>query len=225
MALTSGRALNTLLSDILDLAKVEAGLLNLSDDIFDLRQAATEAAVLFESVASEKGLRFQFSFEGGPTAVVGDAPARAPGDRQPDQQRGQVHQRGRGGRGRPHTAGERQRARPQGHRARHRPGFRRGHQGPAVRPLRARRRLYHLPVRRRQPRPFHRRPAGRPDGRPNRLRLGPRTRLGVHLQRAAQAGRGAHPRPKAPTTGWRRCRRGCACCWPRTIPPIRRWWR
>ena len=73
MILTSGRALNTLLSDILDLAKVEAGALSLTEEPFDLKQAVTEAAVLFEGAARDKGLSFRLSFdEDLQSAVMGD---------------------------------------------------------------------------------------------------------------------------------------------------------
>ncbi len=55
---SSGRTLQVLLSDILDLARVESGRLELADDIFDLGRAVREAAHLYESSASEKGLQF-----------------------------------------------------------------------------------------------------------------------------------------------------------------------
>ncbi|WP_332676643.1 ATP-binding protein [Brevundimonas sp.] len=55
---SSGRTLQVLLSDILDLARVESGRLELSEEIFDLGCAVREAARLYESAASEKGLQF-----------------------------------------------------------------------------------------------------------------------------------------------------------------------
>ena len=55
---SSGRTLQVLLSDILDLARVESGRLELADETFDLGSAVREAAHLYESAASEKGLQF-----------------------------------------------------------------------------------------------------------------------------------------------------------------------
>lgn len=55
---SSGRTLQVLLSDILDLARVESGRLQLSEDSFHLGCAVREAARLYESSASEKGLQF-----------------------------------------------------------------------------------------------------------------------------------------------------------------------
>lgn len=55
---SSGRTLQVLLSDILDLARVESGRLQLAEDTFDLGGAVREAARLYESTAGEKGLQF-----------------------------------------------------------------------------------------------------------------------------------------------------------------------
>jgi signal transduction histidine kinase/ActR/RegA family two-component response regulator len=55
---SSGRTLQVLLSDILDLARVESGRLALSDEAFDLGRAVREAARLYEGSANEKGLQF-----------------------------------------------------------------------------------------------------------------------------------------------------------------------
>ncbi|KQY75251.1 hypothetical protein ASD25_11875 [Brevundimonas sp. Root1423] len=55
---SSGRTLQVLLSDILDLARVESGRLELSEETFDLGRAVRESARLYESAASEKGLQF-----------------------------------------------------------------------------------------------------------------------------------------------------------------------
>ncbi|RZJ00230.1 MAG: response regulator [Brevundimonas sp.] len=71
---SSGRTLQVLLSDILDLARVESGRLELAEDTFDLGRAVREAARLYESAASEKGL--QFFVEIAPEAdgwIVGDS--------------------------------------------------------------------------------------------------------------------------------------------------------
>ena len=72
--LNSGRTLNALLSDILDLAKVEAGEVELEPAPFALRAALTAAAATFEGVAQQKGLAFNLGFDDDfHDAVVGDA--------------------------------------------------------------------------------------------------------------------------------------------------------
>ena len=60
--LNSGRTLNLLLSDILDLSKIEAGGLDLVNEPLDLREAITAAAAVFEAMAREKGVDFSLSF-------------------------------------------------------------------------------------------------------------------------------------------------------------------
>jgi len=70
---SSGHTLQVLLSDILDLARVESGRLELAADAFHLGQAVREAARLYETSAQEKGL--QFFVEIAPEAdgwIVGD---------------------------------------------------------------------------------------------------------------------------------------------------------
>ncbi len=65
---SSGRTLQTLLSDILDLARVESGRLELTEESFDLARAVNEAAQLYATAASEKGLQFFVEVE--PDAAV-----------------------------------------------------------------------------------------------------------------------------------------------------------
>ena len=55
---SSGHTLQVLLSDILDLARVESGRLELASDAFHLGQAVREAAQLYETSAEAKGLQF-----------------------------------------------------------------------------------------------------------------------------------------------------------------------
>jgi signal transduction histidine kinase/ActR/RegA family two-component response regulator len=55
---SSGVTLQTLLSDILDLARVESGRLEIAAEPFDLRRAINEAAHLYGAPAAEKGLQF-----------------------------------------------------------------------------------------------------------------------------------------------------------------------
>ena len=72
--LNSGRTLNLLLSDILDLSKIEAGALDLALEPMNLREAVTDAVAVFRAVAGEKGLDFQLSFaDGFQDHVLGDA--------------------------------------------------------------------------------------------------------------------------------------------------------
>jgi signal transduction histidine kinase/CheY-like chemotaxis protein len=55
---SSGVTLKTLLSDILDLARVESGRLEIADEPYDLARAIHEAAQLYSAPAHEKGLQF-----------------------------------------------------------------------------------------------------------------------------------------------------------------------
>jgi len=74
MILGSGRTLNLLLSDILDLSKIEAGALELVEEPMNLREAVTAAAAVFEAVARDKDLGFQLDFaDDFHDQVVGDA--------------------------------------------------------------------------------------------------------------------------------------------------------
>ncbi len=52
---SSGHTLQTLLSDILDLARVESGRLEIADEAFDLASAVNDAAQLYAAPASEQG--------------------------------------------------------------------------------------------------------------------------------------------------------------------------
>ena len=64
--LGSGQTLLTLLNDILDLSKVEAGKMELSNSIFDPRQLLDECARLFSQAAQEKGLTIAVAWRGQP---------------------------------------------------------------------------------------------------------------------------------------------------------------
>ena len=55
---SSSRTLQTLLSDILDLARVESGRLELKEEPFDLARTVDEAALLYAAAARDKGLQF-----------------------------------------------------------------------------------------------------------------------------------------------------------------------
>jgi len=65
---SSGHTLKTLLSDILDLARVESGRLEIAHEPYDLERAINDAAHLYAAPASEKGL--QFFVEIDPTASI-----------------------------------------------------------------------------------------------------------------------------------------------------------
>jgi len=72
--LNSGQALNALLSGILDLAKIEAGEVELEPAPFSLREDLTAAAATFEALAHQKGLSFSLDFaDGFHDRAVGDA--------------------------------------------------------------------------------------------------------------------------------------------------------
>ena len=74
MIVNSGRALTGILSDVLDLAKAEAGQLQLAAEPFSLRETIGSAAFLFETVARDKGVGFQVEFdEDGPDRLIGDS--------------------------------------------------------------------------------------------------------------------------------------------------------
>lgn len=61
---SSGETLERLLSDILDLSRIEAGKLTIEDQPFDLRQVVAGATDLMRLRADNKGLAFDVTFEG-----------------------------------------------------------------------------------------------------------------------------------------------------------------
>ena len=67
---SSSQTLQTLLSDILDLARVESGRMEIQDEPFDLGRAVREAAQLYEASAHAKGLRFEVEIAPGAEAWV-----------------------------------------------------------------------------------------------------------------------------------------------------------
>jgi signal transduction histidine kinase/ActR/RegA family two-component response regulator len=60
---SSGHTLQTLLSDILDLARVESGRMDIASEPFDLARAVRDAAQLYAAGAAEKGLSFFVDIE------------------------------------------------------------------------------------------------------------------------------------------------------------------
>jgi PAS domain S-box-containing protein len=70
---SSGRSLNGILSDILDLSKIEAGRADLEAVPFNLRDVVTSAAEIFRVRADDKGLTFDLVVrDAADSAVVGD---------------------------------------------------------------------------------------------------------------------------------------------------------
>lgn len=71
---TSGITLERLLTDILDLSKIEAGKLEINMEAFDLRESIETAAHVFRTVADEKGIAFRVEYHGDVAGrFVGDA--------------------------------------------------------------------------------------------------------------------------------------------------------
>jgi len=60
---SSGHTLQTLLSDILDLARVESGRMEIASEPFDLSRAVEDAAQLYAAAAGEKALQFYVDIE------------------------------------------------------------------------------------------------------------------------------------------------------------------
>ncbi|MBO9547297.1 ATP-binding protein [Caulobacter sp.] len=69
----SGKALNTLLSDVLDVSRMEAGQLSLTPEPFDLALLVDDLADLFAPLAAEKALSLSMGPLSKPTWVLGDS--------------------------------------------------------------------------------------------------------------------------------------------------------
>ena len=70
--LNSGQTLLTLLNDILDLSKIEAGRFELEAGVVDPEQILRETAALFAGAAGEKGLTLTAAWQGEPRRYRGD---------------------------------------------------------------------------------------------------------------------------------------------------------
>ncbi|MDG2522255.1 ATP-binding protein [Caulobacter segnis] len=69
----SGHALLGLINTVLDISKIEAGRLELSETVFDLRAFGKELGDLYKALAKEKGLKFSLSLnDGGHRWRLGD---------------------------------------------------------------------------------------------------------------------------------------------------------
>jgi CheY-like chemotaxis protein len=70
----SSKMLLSLINDILDMSKIEAGKIELHNEAVDILETIEDAAHLSSMAASEKGLRLILRFEAGtPRYVIGDA--------------------------------------------------------------------------------------------------------------------------------------------------------
>jgi len=69
----SGEALLTILNDILDLSKIEAGKLELEEIAFDLGEVARAAHSAFAAIAASKGLAFEMDIDPARGRYLGDA--------------------------------------------------------------------------------------------------------------------------------------------------------
>jgi signal transduction histidine kinase/DNA-binding response OmpR family regulator len=75
---SAGASLLEILNDLLDLSKIEAGLLELHKQPFSLVDLVASQTVLFEARAAQKGLRLHTAFDPDlPPVVVGDGPRLA----------------------------------------------------------------------------------------------------------------------------------------------------
>ncbi|KYG64909.1 hypothetical protein AZI86_11970 [Bdellovibrio bacteriovorus] len=69
----SGKALLSLIEDILDISKIESGKIKLSAETFDLRELVKESVRMFESSASSKGIALELAMDfPSEELVVGD---------------------------------------------------------------------------------------------------------------------------------------------------------
>ncbi|NDY55251.1 PAS domain S-box protein [Desulfovibrio sulfodismutans] len=74
LAMDSSKRLTRLLSDILDLSRVEAGKMQMQVEVVDLDSVVKQLAALHEPVSLQTGVRFQCTaFPGLPKAVLGDS--------------------------------------------------------------------------------------------------------------------------------------------------------
>ncbi len=94
---SSGQSLERLLSDVLDLARVEAGQLTIEAAPFHAADLVRAVAALCRLRADEKGLALNTEVDPALERwFVGELGAGAPDPDQPHQQRGEIHRQGRG---------------------------------------------------------------------------------------------------------------------------------
>ena len=187
--LEAGEALVTIINDILDLSRMEAGRLDLDSVDFDLRALLDRTKTIIEPRASAERLGVGARCSaGGASNAARRSRTTASGAVQPARQCGEVH-RGRGGPAR--GPGDRRRERTCAARH-HRPRYRRGHPRASARsPVHALRsgRSFGAAAVWRQWAGFEHLPAaGQPDGRYRRLLQS--AQCGHDLRARAAAGQG-----------------------------------
>lgn len=72
LAQQSAKSLRSLVNDVLDLAKIESGNMELIKETFDLSQCVNDALVPFILTAREKGLSFKLEMSNVPASMIGD---------------------------------------------------------------------------------------------------------------------------------------------------------
>jgi hypothetical protein len=93
----SGDSLMQVLNDVLDLSKIEAGKVELAPVAVNLRDLVRATVVdAWRDAAAEKGLWLRSEIDPRPRLDPGRSPAHPPGADEPDLQRPEVHQPGRG---------------------------------------------------------------------------------------------------------------------------------
>lgn len=75
IAMGSGRSLLEIVSDILDISRLESGKMSLRSELFDLKQVLESSLYAFKRQADQKGLAFHLDVDPGiPRFLEGDAP-------------------------------------------------------------------------------------------------------------------------------------------------------
>ena len=92
---SSGNHLLTLINDILEMSKIEAGRATLTVEPFDLHALLRDVHGMFRELSAKKGLELSFELDPAPAPdAVGGRRQGPAGAHQPVEQRGQVHRHG-----------------------------------------------------------------------------------------------------------------------------------